>query len=74
MIIWNNSEIKINKGTLYYKEWHEQGILYLEHIFNFRLNKFNYFDNVQFLNQIPNCHYLKYLQFVNTVNSTVPGQ
>jgi len=40
MIIRNNSEIKINNATLYYKEWHEQGILYLEHIFDFRLNKF----------------------------------
>jgi len=40
LIIWNNSEIKINNETLYYKEWHEKGILYLEYIFDFRPGKF----------------------------------
>ena len=31
MIIWNNSEIRINNETLYYKMWHDKGIIYLEH-------------------------------------------
>jgi len=68
IIIWNNSDIKINNETLYYKNWHEKGFLYLEHIFDFRLGKFYSFDNMQYLYQITNCLYLKYLQLV-LVNS-----
>ena len=51
-IIWNNSEIKNNNKTFYYKDWHERGVLYLEHIFDFRTNAFYSFQNMQFLYQI----------------------
>jgi len=69
--IWNNSDIKINNETLYYKNWHEKGILYLEHIFDFMLSKFYSFDNMQYLFQIPNCQYLKYLQLVNSIPKAI---
>jgi len=48
MIIWTNSEIEINNETLHYKEWHDKGILFLEHIFDFRFGKFFSLDNMQF--------------------------
>ena len=45
--------------------------MYLEHIFDFRLGKFYSFDNMQYLYQIPNCQYLKYLQLVNSIPKAI---
>ena len=66
-IIWNNSNIKCNAQTFYYKQWHERGILYLEHIFDFRVRTFYTFNNIQYLYQIPNGDYLRYLQLIKSI-------
>ena len=70
-IIWNNSEIKLNNKTLYYKDWHERGVLYLEHIFDFRTNAFYSFENIQFLYQIPTADFLKYIQLLKSIPKNI---
>ena len=34
-IIWNNSYIKCDNNIIYYKKWHEKGIKYIEHIYDY---------------------------------------
>ena len=46
-IIWNNSYIKCDNNIIYYKERHEKGIKYIEHIYDYRSNTFYNFDNLQ---------------------------
>ena len=50
-IIWNNSNIKkiSNNKLFYYKHWFRKGILFLEHIFDFRHKTFYSFEQMKFL-------------------------
>ena len=66
-IIWNNSDIKVNNESLYYKQWHEKGVLYLEHIFDFRINRFYTFDLIQYLYDIPPHDFLRYAQLTKSI-------
>ena len=34
-IIWNSSYIKFINTIIYYKKWHEKGIKYIEHIYDY---------------------------------------
>ena len=38
-IIWNNSQIKCNNKILFYHDWYEKGIKFIEHIYDFRIQK-----------------------------------
>ena len=39
-ILWNNSKIKQDNKTRYRKEWHDKGINYIHHLYDYRVNKF----------------------------------
>ena len=66
-IIWNNSYIKCDNNIIYYKEWHEKGIKYIEHIYDYRSNTFYNFDNLQNLYNLNTTDFLKYHQIINNI-------
>ena len=51
-IIWNNSQIKCNNKVLFYREWFEQGIKFIEHIYDFRIRQFYTLEQLQNLYNI----------------------
>ena len=63
-IIWNNSYIKCDNNIIYYKEWHDKGIKYIEHIYDYRSNTFFYFNTLQNLYGINTNDFLKYHQII----------
>ena len=66
-IIWNNSYIKCDNNIIYYKEWHEKGIKYIEHIYDYRSNTFYNFDNLQNLYDLNTTDFLKYHQIIYNI-------
>ena len=59
-IIWNNSYIKCDNNIIYYKEWNDKGIKYIEHIYDYRSNTFYDFNTLQNLYGINTNDFLKY--------------
>ena len=51
-IIWNNSQIKCNNKILFYHDWYEKGIKLIEHIYDFRIQKFYTLEQLQHLYNI----------------------
>ena len=39
-IIWNNSHIHCNNQMFFFKEWHNRGIQFVEHIYDYRNKRF----------------------------------
>ena len=66
-IIWNNSYIKCNNNIIYYKEWHDKGIKYIEHIYDYRSNTFYDFNTLQNLYGINTNDFLKYHQIITNI-------
>ena len=72
-VIWNNSYIKCDNNIIYYKEWHEKGIKYIEHIYDYRSNTFYNFYNLQNLSEnldkiyLNTTDLLKYHQIINNI-------
>ena len=42
-IIWNNSTLKAEVKTFFYKSWYNRGIKLKEHIYDYRKKDFNNF-------------------------------
>ncbi len=59
-IIWHNSNIKNENNTLFYPEWHTKGIMYVKHIYDFRIKQFYSFNNLKEIYNLNNGDYLKY--------------
>ena len=64
-IIWNNSQIKCNNKVLFYLEWFEQGIKFIEHIYDFRIRQFYTLEQLQNLYNISQNDFLKYYNIVS---------
>ena len=43
VILWNNTDIKVNQMTFFYKTWYEKGVKFLQHIYDYRKHDFLYF-------------------------------
>ena len=59
-ILWNNSNIKINKKTVFYKGWFEKGIKLIKHIYDYRVKDFYSFKDMMFIFNIPETDFLIY--------------
>ena len=59
-ILWNNSNIKINKKTVFYKDWFEKGIKLIKHIYDYRAKEFYSFKDIMFIFNIPETDFLIY--------------
>ena len=59
--------IKCDNNIIYYKEWHEKGIKYIEHIYDYRSNTFYIFNNLQNLYDLNATDFLKYHQIINDI-------
>ena len=66
-IIWNNSFIKNENKTFYYKKWFEKGIKYIEHIFNIRQKVFYTFQHIKTLYSLENADFLKYYRLIQSI-------
>ena len=67
-IIWNNSTLKAEGKTFYYKSWYDRGIKLIEHIYDYRKKDFYNFRDFSNLYQIPNADFFKY----NSILSSIP--
>ena len=52
---------------MYYKEWHEKRIKYIEHIYDYRLKTFYNFNNLQNQYDLNTTDFLKYHQNINNI-------
>ena len=66
-IIWNNSKIKNRGNVLFFNEWYERGIKFVEHIFDFRSKMFYTFEHLKWLYNIPSGDYLKYYTLIHSI-------
>ena len=66
-IIWNNSQIKCNNKVLFYLDWFEKGIKFIEHIYDFRFRKFHTIEQLQNLYSISENDFLKYFNIVSNI-------
>jgi hypothetical protein len=64
-------KITSNEKSRFYKSWYEKGIVYLEHLFDFRINQFYTFENFKTIYQIPDEVYLKYQILIRNIYSYV---
>ena len=69
-IIWNNQNIKIDKTIVYYKEWHNKGVTFLEHLFDYRTNRFYTFEEFKQLYNISHQDFFKYFQLISHISKT----
>ena len=67
-LIWNNSLLKIDNKTVYYKNWMEKGIKYIKHIFDYRTKEFYTFTDMKHIYNIPDSDFLKY----NSLKLNIP--
>ena len=66
-IIWNNSQIRSDNKVLFYREWFERGIKFLEHIYDFRTKQFFTLGQLQNLYNISQNDFLKYYNIVSNI-------
>ena len=66
-IIWNNSDIKNNNKTIFYKIWFEKGIKFIESIYDYRIKKFYTFEHFSNLYNIPNNEFLKFNSLISAI-------
>ena len=66
-IIWNNSDIKINGKTSFFKTWFERGIKLIESIYDYRVKQFYTFEYFSNLYDIPNSEFLKYISLIAAI-------
>ncbi len=45
-IIWNNTNIKHQNKTIFFKEWYDRGIIYVEQLYDYRAKRFLQFTEV----------------------------
>ena len=67
-IIWNNSQIKCNNKILFYHDWYEKGIKLIEHIYDFRVQRFYSLEQLQNLYNIHQKDFLKYYNIVSNIS------
>jgi hypothetical protein len=66
-ILWNNKRLKSNNSTLYYCNWYNRGIKYVEQLYDFRKKRFFTFDEFMQLFQIPEKEFLKYNKLISCI-------
>ena len=64
-ILWNNSNIRIDEKTVFYKNWIQSGIKYVKDIFD--RQAYYTFRKLQDNYNLPNTDYLRYLSLVNSI-------
>ena len=57
-VLWNNTYIKNNNKTLYYKLWYEKGIKYMDQIFDSRHKLFFTFQYMKNRYDLDNSDFL----------------
>ena len=70
-IIWNNTEIKCNGETFFYKDWYEKGIKFLEHFFDFRINNYYDFETFRYMFNLRSNDFLKYYNMTHHPSLTL---
>ena len=66
-IFWNNSNIRIDEKTVFYKNWFQSGIKYIKDIFDHEQQAYYTFRKLQDNYNLPNTDYLRYLSPVNSI-------
>ena len=66
-IFWNNSNIRIDEKTVFYKNWFQSGIKYVKDIFDHEQQAYYTFRKLQDNYNLPNTDYLRYLNPVNII-------
>ena len=66
-ILWNNSNIKNNRNLLFFKDWYEKGIVFLEHVYDYRSKTFLTFENLKFIFDVKTSDYLKYFTLIKSI-------
>ena len=66
-IIWNNKEIRVGENTIFYENWYNRGLQYLEQIYDFRVGRFFNFQTFQEIYDIPANDFLKYNQLLSSI-------
>ena len=67
-IIWNNSYIKNNNKTFFYKSLFEKGIKYIDNVFDSRLKLFYTFNYIKTAYALNNSEFLKYHTLVQSIS------
>ena len=69
-ILWNNSNIKTENKTIFFKKMYEAGIIKVEDIFNKRQNVFYTFQEVKNKYLLHNSNFLNYYTIINCISHT----
>ena len=66
-IIWNNGKKKNENKTLYWKDWHDKGIVFVDQLIDFRVKKFYSFTDFKYIYNSSDNDFLKYNSLINNI-------
>ena len=66
-ILWNNSNIRVDDKTVFYKRWSELGIKYVKDIYDHEAKVYCPFRTIQNKFGLPSSDYLRYLSLINSI-------
>lgn len=66
-IIWNNTNIKLSNKPFVFCEWMEKGVIFIEHIYDYRKKQFYSFNEIQNLYGIAQSNFLNYHQLIKCI-------
>ena len=66
-ILWNNSNIRVDDKTVFYKRWSELGIKYVKDIYDRKAKVYYSFRTIQNKFWLPSSDYLRYLSLINSI-------
>ncbi len=67
-IIWHNTRIKgTDNKTIFYKDWYNKGIMYIKHIYDYRIKEFYNFNHLTYLYNLNNNDFLKYYTLIGNI-------
>jgi len=68
-IIWNNTNIKSNSKPFMFCDWLNKGIVFIEHLYDYRKKQFYSFSEIQTLYNVPQTDFLSYHKLITCIPS-----
>ena len=65
--LWNNSNLKHNNKTIFYKEWNDLGINQIDQLFDQRQKQFFTFQYLKNRYRLNNSEFLKYYTIIQSI-------
>ena len=66
-VIWNNKDIKINNKSIFLVNWYNKGVKTIGHFYNYQINTYYTFSEMQYLYNINPQEFLNYYSLLSAI-------